>query len=213
MDHAEGVFLALALRGDAEKSFPVDEHPAVDGAGGTEERRPGGQAATEPRGRLLVGVEDGNVTAGLPGEDRLFDPPVGLEGPVIVDMIEGSVEQDRDVGMEVARPLELERAHLDDRPVRILGGVHVADQRGADVAADEDLFPRCGENLPDERRHGRFPVRAGDGDQRCLEKPEGQFEFTDDRDLPPERLLEDEVRLVTPGDGTTSSAPAKTSAP
>ena len=111
-------------------------------------------------------------------------------------MVGGDIQKDGDPGMERLRPLELEAAHFHNRPVRLLRAVDVADQGGADVSADEDLLPRCTEDLAGQGGHRRFAVRAGDGNERGREESRGEFELAQHGDPVPDGLDEDGVYRI-----------------
>jgi hypothetical protein len=196
VNHLDGIFFFLPRRAEMDEFLFGEVHPAVDDAKRAEELRLGGQPRAQESRCLFLRIQDCEVPGGLTGEEPLLGLPVGGKAPMVVDMVCGHVQQNGDPGVERLGPLELEAAHLHDRPVRILRPVNITDQRGADVPSDEDLLSRCTEDLADQGCHGRLAVRSGDGDDRGRQEPRGEFKLAQHRDTAPDGLDEDGVRRI-----------------
>src|SRR5262249_11956449 len=147
----------------------------------------------------IVAVEYRHVVGFLRGEDALLRRAVVGEARVAVEVVFGQVQQDRDPRAEILHPFELEAAHLDDAPVPILAGE--ADERCADVAADERVRAGGFEHRADQRRRRAFAVRAGDRDERRTYKSIAELDLAHYLHAAPHGGLQQRIFLRHAGAG------------
>src|SRR6267142_6121196 len=115
----------------------------------------------------VVDVDNGGAAVLHARDQALLDGGVVRQRPVAIEVILGDVEQDPDRGIERRRKVDLVGRDFDH--------VYASDARrleredgGADIAAELNVMAGAGEEMRAERRRGRFPVGAGDGDERRL---------------------------------------------
>ena len=92
-----------------------------------------------------------------------------------VEMVGGQVQPHTDVRTKLLRQLELKTAQLDNRDAGVAGFFHPRNQGRADIPGEKSRKLRRLENVSDQRRCGRLPVRAGDSNHPSAEKPARQF--------------------------------------
>ena len=93
-----------------------------------------------------------------------------------------------DVRAKFLDPFELEAGNLDDERVDVL--LRGLDERGAEVAADENTFAGRLEDVADHRRDRALAVGAGDADDRRLGEVARQLQLADHRDAALDRLAQ-----------------------
>ena len=92
-----------------------------------------------------------------------------LKRAVPIEMIGRDVQDDRDLGMELARAFQLKARYLEHRPCLVAALFNQLNHRHADVAANQRRQPGLLENLADQSRRGGLAVGAGDGQDLPLE--------------------------------------------
>ena len=108
--------------------------------------------------------------------------PVVLEIFVAIEMIVGEIEMHAGARLEFLDPLELEARHLDDRDVPF--AIDRVDQRRAEVAADEGAASRRFQNFAEQHDHRALAVGAGDRGDWRVEEAAREFDFSDYRNSP-----------------------------
>ena len=89
---------------------------------------------------------------------------------VPVEMVFGHIEQDADGCAQRGCEIDLIRRHFEH--VHTLGAERLQRQhRHADIAAHLRVEAGAFDKMRGERRRGRFPVGAGDRDQRTMQRP------------------------------------------
>ena len=157
---------------------------AVGRRAGAEGEPPGAAAEVGAGQRRVVGVVDGDVVVALVGEDPQLRRQVGLEVVVAVEVVGGEVEEDRALGREEARVLELEAGGLaDHRRVRLDLPGQLRERR-ADVAGDRDRLTGAAVDVPEQLDRGRLAVRPGHRDEPVRQRPPGQLELPHHVDPP-----------------------------
>ena len=110
---------------------------------------------------------------------------IGVKVRVAVQVIGGHVEQHRHLRVEGLTGIELEAAHFDHHRIDRPSGIHVADERLADVAPHEDALGRKRRGMSPKRRTTvvlpLVPVTAAMGARNEAGR---QFQFADYRDTP-----------------------------
>ena len=109
--------------------------------------------------KAVIGADNGRLRI---LEDRLLHGGVVFEAAVPVDVVRRDVEQDRGVGVEARRQVELEAGELDHVMAAIREGRQI-EHRLADIAAKHRVDADRGKHVMRERGGGGFAVRAGDG--------------------------------------------------
>ena len=93
-----------------------------------------------------------------------------------------------DVRAKFFDPFELKAGNLDDQRVDLV--VRGLDERGAEVAADENIFAGRLQDVADHRRHRALAVGAGDADDRRLHEVIRELQFANHRDAALLRLAQ-----------------------
>ncbi len=140
--------------------------------------------------REQLGRPDRDVVGALAREDPQLGGEVVVHRAVPVEMVGLEVQQQRDVGRERHRVLELEGAGLADHG-RVAVAPTVAGERAdgePDVAGDVDRPPRRAPDRAEQLGRRRLAVRAGHRDERALDEPPAELELAVDRHAAPARL-------------------------
>ena len=150
----------------------------VQRAAGAERHAPGAPA------EVLDGQpdrRDRDVVVALAREDLQLRGEVVLERAVAVEVIGLDVEQDRPLGGELQRVLELKRARLadDDRRGREAAGQRA--ERRADVAGDRHRHVRRAVDVAEQLDGRRLAVRPGHGDELVGQQAPAELELAEDR--------------------------------
>ena len=166
-----------------------------------ERRRGGVLAVVQPRyrrlgGQRIVGREldppgstgnrpesagnDRDVVLGLEPEQPELRLGVRLLVAVAIEVIRLEVHQHGDARMEDLHVIELKDADLADDPRVGLDAADERAQRAADVPGDRDRASAGAQDLTQERRRGRLPVRPRDGEDRVRQEPRAELELVPD---------------------------------
>jgi hypothetical protein len=141
-------------------------------------------AARKDPHALRVGVVEDPRLVGIVGVDRL----------VAIEMIGREVRDHADVGSERVDTGQLEGAHLEHHPiVDVTGARDIRGGRGqpaAHVASRHGAHARGAQQVVDQKRGGRLPIRPGNRDQCTREEPSGQLWLRDPLNSPPKELSE-----------------------
>src|SRR2546426_4917318 len=78
-----------------------------------------------------------------------------------VEMVGGQVQPHTDVRTKLLRQLELKTAQLDNRDAGVARFFHPRNQGRADIPGEKSRKLRRLENVSDQRRCGRLPIRDG----------------------------------------------------
>ena len=127
----------------------------------------------------VVSVEHGPVRRLLVRQDLPLGRPVRLHAGMAVEMIRGHVGDQPDVRTDLQR-LELEAGQLHDDPARRAHLVQLAEQRTADVAADEHVAARRLEHAPEQACGGALASAACDPEDRRWAQREEQLDEAGD---------------------------------
>ena len=157
--------------------------------------RPGGDALARQLGEnrraiAVIHADNGLTVLGHLMEKPLLDGGIILHAAVTVDMVGREVRQQRDIGFEAGRQVNLEAGHFQHiKTARARR--RQFQHRVADIAADLGIKSGMGQDMADQRRGGGFAVCAGDGDHRGAARLCGigadfageQFDIADHFDL------------------------------
>ena len=142
-----------------------------------------------PAGRAgHVDRRERDVLGTLTREGLELGVAVGLQRAVAVEVVGLEVQQDRRLGRERQRVLELEGGRLadDGRAVQVLAGQRRVG--GPDVADDPDRLPGRPVDRAEQLDGRRLAVRARHRDRLGVDEPPRELELAHDRDAPPPRL-------------------------
>ena len=109
--------------------------------------------------------------------------------------------------MEDLHVVELEDADLADDPGVGLDAADERAERATDVSRDRNRASAGAQDLPEERRGGRLPVRSGDGEDRVRQEPRAELELVPDGNAARASARDQRRVARDPGLFTTRSIP------
>jgi hypothetical protein len=151
---------------------------AVVGAGQrarllTEDHAPGGA------GHLDARRQDRDLPLGLAGEGQALGVVVGHDGTVPVEVVGTEAGEDRDVGGEGERVVQLEGGALADDDLGRPGAAGQRGQRSPDVPRDGHVAARPAQDVPEPLGDGGLPVRAGHRHERRVQQPPAELHLAE----------------------------------
>ena len=130
---------------------------------GAEPDHPGRRFGSERAGDLVIEVQHSDVVSRLVLEDAQLERGVLLPR-IAVQVVGRDVEDAGNVGA-LRRRLQLAMTELHHNPSLRRNAVQQAEEAGANVAADDMLFPARGEHLCDKGRRRGLAAAPGDTQQ------------------------------------------------
>ncbi len=190
-DVAEHVAASQLHRGERDQPLrarggPLDDPLAIndeavrDPARQRERHAPREDAGASRGDAGIVGVDHRPVVGGLIGKDAGLGRSVGLDARMPVQMVVREIEPGGNPRPERGRRLELEAARFHNVE-RLCGRrLHLRAQGHPDVAAHEHVPAGRRQHPAQERRRGRLPFRAGNGQHPPSNPPRRELELPDD---------------------------------
>ena len=179
---------------ERREARPRREGLGISGLAGEEMKLPDGVPGKRESLRVLP-VHDPPARRRRIAEEPLLVREVAGHLPVAVQMVLREVRQDADLGGEPLDAGELERAQLENPP---LGAGGSERERGgrrcdppADVAPDGRVDPRGAEQVANQHRGRRLPIRSGHADQRTVPETRGELGLGDPAHTPGTQAAQD----------------------
>jgi hypothetical protein len=142
------------------------------------------------RGRRIIGVEHRAVCFRLILENACFGSAICFQRVVPVQVVGCEIQEHADVGAKRFDQLQLKTAQLHNRDSAVAALFHARNQGSADIPGENGGKTGVLQNVFDQGRRRRFPVRAGDPDQASAKKTVRQLHLAPDGDALGARRLQ-----------------------